>query len=236
MNRRPPTRSPARRPLAAPLLTLALLTLAGTGAELDAQEAGGATVPTDADEVVRRADQARVKGDTAAPVRVIEVSDFQCPFCRQYFEQTFPALDSLYVETGRVEYVWMAFPNPSHGRAWPAIEAAYCAGAAGRFWPMHDTLFARQGAWSSADSVIATFVEYARSMDIDAESFRSCLVEDRAAGLIVRDYGTVSQGGVRGTPFFLIADSLSFQGAQPLDRFRSVLDSVLASKGLDPPE
>lgn len=212
----------------------ALLTTAGC-AEGQGQSAGG-VVPQNADTVARLADQARVKGDTTAPIRVMEVSDFQCPYCRQYFEQTYPTIDSLYIERGLVEYVWLAFPNPNHQKAWPAIEAAFCAGAAGSFWPMHDRLFANQGEWSNAADPVSAFVGYARSLGIDAESFRSCMVQDRAASLIIRDYDAVTRGGVKGTPFFVIADSLSFQGAQPVSKFRAVLDDVLRAKGIEPPQ
>lgn len=236
MTRRPLARARPRGTAAPLLLALALLLPSGAGAGLRAQSAGDVAVPADADTVARRADRARARGDTAAPLRVLEVSDFQCPYCRRYFEQTYRALDSLYVRTGKVRYVWVSFPNPGHDRAWRAIEAAYCAGAAGRFWPMHDVLFERQGEWSNADSLTATFVGYARELGIDGGSFRSCLLKDKPASVIVRDHGQVSGARIRSTPFFLVGDSLSIAGAQPLHRFRSVLDSVLAERGVSPPE
>ncbi len=216
-------------------LALSACALLATAAAAGAQVRSGGEVPEDAEAVARRADDARVKGDTTAPIRVLEVSDFQCPYCRRYVRETFPTVDSLYVQSGLVEYVWLAFPNPNHQRAWPAIEAAFCAGAAGSFWPMHDLLFANQGEWANSESPVSTFVEYARSLGIDGESFRSCVVEDKPSGLAIRDYGVVSQGGVEGTPFFVIADSLSFQGAQPVEKFRAVLDDVLRARGIEPP-
>lgn len=219
------------------ILALSACALLATATAAVAQgQTDGGSVPEDAEAVTRRADDARVKGDTAAPIRVLEVSDFQCPYCRRYVRETFPTVDSLYVQSGLVEYVWLAFPNPNHQRAWPAIEAAFCAGAAGSFWSMHDLLFANQGEWANASDPVSTFVEYARSLGIDAESFRSCVVEDKPSGLAIRDYGAVSQGGVEGTPFFVIADSLSFQGAQPVEKFRAVLDDVLRAKGVEPPQ
>lgn len=236
MTRRPPLSSSARRAAGSLLATLALLLASGSGADLSAQSAGEVAVPADADTVARRADAARVRGDSTAPLRVLEVSDFQCPYCRQYYEQTYHALDSLYVQSGKVRYVWVSFPNPGHDRAWRAIEAAFCAGAAGRFWPMHDTLFARQGQWTGAEDATSTFVDYAAALGIEEESFRSCLAEDKPASVIIRDHGQVSGARIRSTPFFLVGDSLSISGAQPLDRFRSVLDSVLAARGVEPPK
>jgi len=104
-------------------------------------EAQGAVVPSDQREILEAAGQSRTKGEADAPLRIVEISDFECPFCAQYYQETYPVVDSLYVESGIARYVWISFPNSRHRRAWPAIEAAFCAGAAGRFWEMHDILF-----------------------------------------------------------------------------------------------
>lgn len=225
------------------LLALALAAASLTGATLAgcsngagrAQEGETATVPSDREVVNTRADRARILGDTTAPVRVLEVSDFQCPYCQQFYRNTWPTIERDYVEAGYVEYVWLAFPNPNHGRAWPALEAAFCAGAVGKFWPMHDLLFENQAAWSEASEAIPLFVDYASGLGIERSSFRSCIAEDLPAARIIQDYGAVVQGGVSGTPHFVIDGSVSMQGAQPVERFRTVLDSLLQEKGVTPP-
>lgn len=184
-------------------------------------------LPTQLSVLLSRADQARVRGSSDAPVRILEISDFQCPFCAQFNRETFPVLDSLYIRTGKVEYVWISFVNPSHQLAWPAVEAAFCAGAVGKFWPMHDVLFERQGEWSTAADAWATFVGYARELRIDEASFGACLRDDRTAPLQVRDFQSVQRAGISSTPFFIIADSLSIRGAAQASQFRTVLDSLL---------
>ncbi|MEJ2369872.1 MAG: thioredoxin domain-containing protein [Gemmatimonadales bacterium] len=184
-------------------------------------------LPTQHSVLINRADQSRIMGSPEAPVRILEVSDFQCPFCARFNRETFPVLDSLYIATGKVEYVWISFANPSHQFAWPAIEAAFCAGAVGKFWQMHDILFERQGEWSTSEDAWATFVDYARELSIDGESFGACLRDDRTAPLQIRDFQSVHRAGIRSTPFFIIADSLSIRGAAQVSQFRTVLDSLL---------
>ena len=208
---------------AAALLVAALGCSGQGGAAQDSS-----VVPTDISTITQRADQGRVKGDEAAPLRMVEVSDFQCPFCERYFRESYPTLDSLYIETGKLRYVWVSFPNPRHEHAWPAIEAAFCAGAVGKFWQMHDLLFERQSDWSESKTPVKKFEGYAVGLGIDSTSFRACVEEDRPAPLQVRDFQSTMRAGIDATPFFIVNDSVSVRGAAPLERFRTLLDSLLA--------
>lgn len=224
-----PALPPARDVLrAGAALLLTVFSLGCAGDASSAQES--ARVPSDIETVRERADRARVKGDTTAPIRMVEISDFECPFCAQYYSETYGALDSLYIETGKVEYVFITYPSAGHPRAWPAAEAAHCAGATGRFWQMHDLLFERQDSWKTATEPTRVFRGYAREIGIDGESFAACLEEDRAAPLMVRDLEQISRAGISSTPFFIVDNEVSLQGAAPLDRFRSVLDSALQAR------
>jgi len=211
--------------LAAPLLAMSLV---ATPRSAIGQ---AAVVPTDATVLISRADQARILGSDDATIRVVEISDFECPFCARFNEETFPALDSLYIETGKVQYVWIGFPNPSHPRAFPAIEAAFCAGAVGKFWPMHDLLFANQSEWMEAPNPSEVFARYASSLEIDVSSFAVCIANDRMAPLIVRDYEGVVRAGISQTPFFIVADSVPIVGAAPLEQFVEAIDDLLEVKG-----
>lgn len=222
----PALRSRGARTVVALLAGLAAVGCSGE--DSSAQEAS--VVPSDRSVVVERADRARVLGDTAAPIRVVEVSDFQCPFCARYYRDTFSAIDSLYIQPGKIEYLWISLASANHPRAWPAVEAAFCAGAVGKFWPMHDLLFENQETWAEAESPTETFVGYARQLEIDEPSYRACLTEDRPAVLQVRDLQSVVRAGISGTPFFIVDNSVPIQGAQPLERFRTVIDSVLAAR------
>lgn len=225
---------------AAPLSVLVLaLMLSGCVAEAEAGSSQErAVVPADADVARERADRSRIKGEEGAPVRVVEISDFQCPYCRQFHEQTLTRIDSAYIEQGKVSYLWIAYANPGHPQAFVSTEAAYCAGAVGRFWPMHDLLFERQDEWSGAADPYALFIEYAEEIDIDAESFGSCVRNSTLAPLVLRDHASVTQAGISSTPYFILGDSVAIRGAADFGTFSTAIDTLLVLKGgatSDPP-
>src|ERR1700674_1377249 len=79
-----------------------------------------------------KADLARIQGNPNAPVWVIEVSDFQCPYCKQWHDQIYSAFLDQYVKTGKARLAYVNFPLTSHVHAWQAAESAMCAGAQGK--------------------------------------------------------------------------------------------------------
>src|SRR5689334_12321708 len=91
------------------------------------------------------------KGSPAARVAIVEYSDFQCPYCGEYAREIFPRLDSNYIKSGKVRYYFRDLPLASHTFALGAAQAARCAGEQGKFWEMHDHLFANQTALAPAD-------------------------------------------------------------------------------------
>jgi protein-disulfide isomerase len=192
-------------------------------------------VPADQEVVLQRADRARVKGDTAAPIRIVEISDFECPYCRQFHVESSGIIDSLYVRSGIARYLWISFPNATHARAWPAVEAAFCSGSAGRFWQMHDILFERVEQWKSAEDPVGLFVNWAEEIGIDPESYGRCLRNDVTAPLQVADYDSALRSGIASTPFFVVGDSVAIRGVVSADRFRAAVDSVLVARGIPTP-
>jgi protein-disulfide isomerase len=196
---------------------------------------GVVDVPDEQSVILERADRARTKGDADAPIRIVEISDFQCTFCARFYQESYRAIDSLYVQSGLARYVWISFPNSTHPRAWPAIEAAFCAGAAGRFWAMHDVLFERQEEWAESPDPNMLFRSWAAEIGIEDDSFAACLRNDQPAPLQVRDYESAITAGVSSTPFFVVGDSVAIRGAVPLETFRSAVDSVLVLRGHETP-
>ncbi|WP_419161266.1 DsbA family protein [Candidatus Palauibacter sp.] len=200
-----------------------------------ATEAGStqesSVVPVDAEVARDRADRGRIKGREGAPVRVVEISDFQCPFCRQFHEETLTKIDSAYISSGKVSYLWIAYANPGHPQAFVSTEAAFCAGAVGKFWPMHDILFERQEEWSGTADPYALFMEYAAEIDIDPDSFGSCVRNSTLAPLVLRDYSSVTQAGISSTPYFILADSVAIRGAADFGTFSTAIDTLLVLKG-----
>jgi protein-disulfide isomerase len=80
-------------------------------------------------------------GEAGAPVKIIEFSDFQCPYCATFRSQTYPQILANYIKTGKVLFAYKEYPLTFHAQAQKAAEAALCAKAQGKFWEMHDKMF-----------------------------------------------------------------------------------------------
>ena len=168
------------------------------------------------------------RGNTDAKVTVIEFSDFQCPFCKQHVEETQPALDKEFVDTGKVMWVFKHFPLSIHPQAPAAGAAAECAADQGKFWEMHEALFANQDKWT-VDDPNPAFEELAKEVGLDAEKFTACLDDGKAAERVTSD---MSEGApfVQGTPTFIVlynGEGQIIPGALPLDTFKQVLQEAI---------
>jgi protein-disulfide isomerase len=185
--------------------------------------------PAQTDSIITRADLARIQGSASAPLWVIEVSDFQCPFCKQWHDNTYAALRDQYVKTGKVRLAYVNFPLSSHAHAWPAAESAMCAGAQGKFWPMHDGLFATQTRWQGLTSPTAmvVFDSLAQANGLDMRIWRNCVSSGKMKPLIEADHDRASRAGASVTPSFMIGNKI-LQGAQPLSVLQVIIDSALA--------
>jgi protein-disulfide isomerase len=186
-----------------------------------------AALPQPADSDAVRADLARIQGSPAAPVWVIEVSDFQCPYCKQWHEQTYKKLLDEYVNTGKVRLAYVNFPLAQHAHAGPAAEAAMCAGAQGKFWEMHDALFTSQDKWARLPSTATYFQSLARATGVDLPRWLECMRSGKMRPWIQADHDRAERAGAASTPSFMIGDQI-LVGAQPIENLRSAIDSALA--------
>lgn len=180
--------------------------------------------PTDSN--ITRADLSRIQGSSTAPLWVIEVSDFQCPYCKQWHDQTYPQFIDQFVKTGKVRLAYVNFPLSSHAHAFPAAEAAMCAGAQNRFWPMHDALFTTQARWENLPSPAPVFDSLAQSTGVDMRRWRECVSTGKMRSLIEADHDRAQRAGANATPSFMIGDKL-LAGAQPLDELQKAIDSAM---------
>lgn len=226
------TSFPPRRLAAACGLLLALAAPAcGQGGSQEAarpQGARPAAAGVNRDSLVQLADRSRSKGVENAPVTIVEISDFQCPYCRQFATETYPKLDSAYVKTGKVRFLFVNLPLPNHPEAWPASEAALCAGVQGAFWPMHDRLFATQREWGGSADAIARFTRFATELKLNVAAFRRCMQEDQVAPILASDIMQASQAGLTGTPSFIFNGREAASGALPFEEFQRRIDALLA--------
>jgi protein-disulfide isomerase len=172
----------------------------------------------------------RSKGSSKAPVTVYEMSDFQCPYCRQFAVETFPQLEREYIKSGKVRWVFINFPLTSvHPHASAAAELALCAGKQQAFWRVHDLLFAHQETWAPLKEVGPFFVSLADSAKLSKPALLACLESPDTRSSVRADAEGASRSGATSTPTFYIEGGL-LEGAQPVDVFKQVLDSVYGVK------
>ena len=175
----------------------------------------------------------RSKGSEKAPVVVYEMSDFQCPYCRQHANQTFPTLEREYITTGKVRWIYINFPLPIHKNAPPAAEFAMCAARQGKFWPAHDLLFRHQDAWSDLPNPASFFLGLGDSVRANRTLLRTCLTNGETREAIHDDAAGAMRSGANSTPTFYIEGGM-LTGAYPPDVWRPILDSVLRAKRAKP--
>jgi len=170
-----------------------------------------------------------VMGNPDAPVTMIEFSDYQCPFCLRYFNDTLEKVKANYVETGKVFYVFKDFPiTQIHPQAPKAAEAAECAGEQGQYWAMHDRLFqGQQAEWNQNPDAVNIFKGYAEELGLDMDAFNDCFDSGKYADEVAADLDEGLRAGVTGTPSFFINGQM-VSGAQPYEVFEQVLNAALA--------
>jgi protein-disulfide isomerase len=178
-------------------------------------------------------DDGRVRGNLAAPVTLIEYSDFTCGFCVKFFHETWPRLKAKYVDAGLVRFVYRDFPRAFQGPGLQAAVAARCAGEQGRYWPMHDRLFG-----SGSHLPPSGFEGHASAIGLNVARFSSCIRADRYVDAILRDRQEGVAFGFRGTPGFVLLgrdandEPLTIPGAFPFEVFDEHIERLLwAAKG-----
>ncbi len=164
-----------------------------------------------------------VRGNANAKVTLVEYSDFECPFCKRFHDDAMKNVLKDYVETGKVKVVYKHFPLPFHPNAQKAAEAAECANDQGKFWEMHDKLFAMQEI--AID--VASLKKYARELGLNPEKFDKCLDNSEKASAVQKDLDEGQLDGVSGTPTSFI-NGKAIVGAQPYAAIKAAIEAALA--------
>ncbi len=172
---------------------------------------------------------ARSKGRPDAPITVYEMSDFECPYCREFALETLPVLEREYFATGKARLIYINFPLESiHVHALAAARVALSAARQGKFWPVHDLLFQRQPQWAGqADPAYLTAL--ADSGGTNPARLAACLASAASERAVAADLAAAARSGARSTPTFYIEGGL-IEGAAPAVVFRAVLDSIYRAK------
>ena len=162
-------------------------------------------------------------GPEDAPITIVEFSDYECPYCRQWHTEVFDRLLQAYPE--EVRLVYRDFPLSSiHPNATPAALAANCALEQDVFWDYHNKLFGMELGLSTD-----AYQEYASQLGVDTEEFAECLDSGRYEEEVQADFDFAANLGVRSTPTFFV-NGIAVVGAQPFEVFQQVIDQELAGE------
>ncbi len=201
----------------------------GGGPAAAAQTATPATAsgPVDATPAVQQA--GNTLGDPNAPVKIIEYADFQCPYCRLFWQDTEPQIIENYVKTGKVFYEYRSVGAYLGEESQSAAEAAYCAGDQGKFWEYHDALFSHWTGENVGDFTPEKLKQYAASIGLDQVAFEQCLSSGKQTSRVQQDLDNAQKDGIKGTPSFLVNGTM-IEGAQPFAVFQQAIDQALQGK------
>lgn len=209
------------------LVVLIMAALAGKLANPAAQEISLNSSSPAPDEILyKNTATDPVWGNPSAPVKIIEFSDFQCPFC----QESFPIVrEMLFKYQDKIYFIYRDFPNNlDHPQAQKAAEAGQCANEQGKFWPLHDKFFINQD-----DLSVAAIKNYAQAVGLDSAKFNVCLDSGKYAEEVNQDYQDGASLGALGTPTFFI-NGYKVSGVIPKETFIKIIDLALSATTTKP--
>ena len=172
-----------------------------------------------------------VLGKSDAPLTLVEFTDYECPFCKRFYETTFQTLKKNYIETGKLKFISRNMPLPMHTHALKAAQASICAGEQGKFWEMKEILFRNQNRLE-----VEALTGYAKDISLNAENFKTCMADDVRLKTISDEASYINSLGVNGTPSFVLGKSVGdsvegrkIVGAQPLEVFEGAINELLGA-------
>ncbi|GMV34401.1 MAG: hypothetical protein DCC59_02155 [Chloroflexi bacterium] len=177
-------------------------------------------------------------GDPDAPIVVTEYSDYQCPYCRLFFENTEAALMDRYVADGTVYFVYKSVGEFIGPESKAAAEATYCAGDQGKFWEMHDIIFANQTGENVGAYSERRLEAMADALGLDRGAYDECVSSGKYSDLADQDAKDATAAGIKATPSFVITYDVNgetktrlLEGAQSVEVFAQEIEAALAEMG-----
>jgi protein-disulfide isomerase len=177
-------------------------------------------------------------GNPDAPIRIDEYSDFQCPYCDNFYKDTEAQLMKTYVANGTVYFVYNSFGEFIGSESGSSAEAAYCAGDQEKFCEMHDILFANQAGENQGAFAKPRLIAFAQKLGLDMNQFESCFNGSKHKDIIAQDGRDGTAAGVTATPSFVLSYTVNgvvktklIEGAQSFDTFKQEIDAALAEMG-----
>ncbi len=170
-----------------------------------------------------------LRGDPNAPVTIMEFADFECPGCAQFATLEEPEIRSRLIEPGLANFRYFDYPLPMHTNTLAASLAASCAADQGKFWEMHDAIFAGQDQWNgqATGNPRKVLDGYAKTLGIDMKAYDECYSSQRNLPRIQANKAAGDARGVFSTPTIAIGDQV-YQGHMGFDRIKRIVDSLIA--------
>ena len=172
-------------------------------------------------------------GNKNAEIAIIEFSDYQCPYCKRHYSQTFPDIKKNYIDSNKVKYVMKQYPLGFHAKARGASIAALCVEKLkpGQYWKAHEAIFSGETKLATED-----YIELAQTVGIKQSKFESCLNDSTVSQQVDSDMQQGESVGVSGTPAFYIGKIVNGEvvngqlitGARPFSSFSSVINRLLS--------
>lgn len=182
--------------------------------------------------------QGNSTGDPNAPIKLVEFSDFQCPFCARFSNDTEQQLEDAYVATGKVYYTYRSYGAWIGKESADAAEAAYCAGDQEKFWEMHDIIFANQTGENIGDFTPKRLAAFAEKIGLDMGTFQSCFNRGTYKDRVNQDLADGQANQIKATPSFVMTYTVNgetkseiIEGAVPFSEFQTRIDAALAQLG-----
>jgi protein-disulfide isomerase len=162
----------------------------------------------------------QVKGAANAPVLIVEFSDFECPFSKRFYRETFPQIEKEYISTGKVKFAYRDYPLPFHAQAMPAALASRCAGRSGKYWEIFDKF----GKSDKLDQ--NTISMSAKEIGLEKDEFTRCFNDPAVKNEVKKDMADAAKFGVQGTPTFFVNGRMVV-GSLPFEAFKQLIDEEL---------
>jgi protein-disulfide isomerase len=176
--------------------------------------------------------QGYLMGKVDAPVKILEYADFECPSCAGFATITEPDVRKRIIEPGLASITYFDFPLTQHRNTVAASNAAACADEQGKFWPMHDRIFAAQDEWNgeATDVPKPFFKRYAGEIGLDVPKWESCYDARKYQKRISANLADGLRRGVGSTPTFIIGDKM-YRGNRAYDELKAIVDSLTKTAG-----
>jgi protein-disulfide isomerase len=209
----------------------------GSSVQSATQTAPQAAPPENVGPVKVSIDDDPIMGKKDAKLTIIDFSDYECPFCKRYFDDTFSQIKKEYIDTGKIKYVYRDLPLSFHANAHKEAQAAECAreqGGDAVYYKYHDEIFKRTTS-NGTGLALDQLSVIANDLGLNGDALQKCLDSEKYKAEVDKDLADAATVGANGTPTFFIGKSTAngiiegarIVGAQPFSAFQAEIDKLL---------